>query len=67
MERKHSVDEGDATGKLVSECYCPRCDQYSGGGMCRVCRREVAVEEQNATSGDDSSTTRDSTRQQSLL
>ena len=25
MERKHGEDARDATGKLISECYCPRC------------------------------------------
>ena len=66
-KRASDPDATDATGKLISECYCPRCAYFSGGGLCRVCRRELAIEEQNATSGDDSSTTGDSTRQQSLL
>ena len=39
MERKHAPDARNATGQLISECYCPRCDHYSGGGLCRVCRR----------------------------
>ena len=67
MERRHAPDARDATGQLVSERYCPRCDHFSGGGLCRVCRRERAIGEQNATPGDDSSTTGDGTRQQSLL
>ena len=68
MERRHAPDARDATGKLVADCYCPQCDQFSGGGLCRVCRRERAIEEQNATPGDDYSTaTGDGTRQQSLL
>ena len=67
MERRHAPDARDATGKLIADCNCPRCDHFSGGGLCRICKRELAIEEQNATSGDDSSTTGDSTRQQSLL
>ena len=68
MERRHAPDARDATGKLVADCYCPQCDHFSGGGLCRVCRRERAIEEQNATPGDDYSTaTGDGTRQQSLL
>ena len=57
MERKHAPDARNATGQLISECYCPRCDHYSGGGICRVCRREIAVEEANAAPTEDSSTT----------
>ena len=49
MERRHAPDARDATGQLISECYCPRCDHFSGGGLCRVCRRELAIGEQNAT------------------
>ena len=68
MERRHASDARDATGQLISECYCPRCDHFSGGGLCRVCQRELAIEEQNATPGDDPRTaTGDGTRQQSLL
>ena len=48
MERKHSPDARDATGKLIADCYCPRCDHFSGGGLCRVCRRELAIEAQDA-------------------
>ena len=68
MERRHAPDARNATGQLISECYCPRCDHYSGGGLCRVCRREIAVEEANAALAEDSSTTTpDHTRQQPLL
>ena len=28
-----------AAGRLVKDLYCPGCDQYSGGGICRVCQR----------------------------
>ena len=68
MERKHAPDARNATGQLISECYCPRCDHYSGGGLCRVCRREIAVEEANAAPTEDSSTTTpDHPGQQPLL
>ena len=56
MERRHAPDARNATGQLISECYCPRCDHYSGGGLCRVCRREIAVEEANAAPTEDAST-----------
>ena len=49
MERRHAPDAVDATGRLIADCYCPRCDHYSGGGICRMCRREIAIEEGNAT------------------
>ena len=46
----------------------PRCDHYSGGGICRVCRREIAIEEGNAAPTEDSNiTTPDHTGQQPLL
>ena len=64
----HPPDARDATGRLISDYYCPRCDHYSGGGLCRVCRREIAVEEANAATIEDSSAaTPDHTRQQPLL
>ena len=44
MERRHAPDAVDATGKLIADCYCPRCDHFSGGGLCRVCKRELAIE-----------------------
>lgn len=47
-ERKHAPDARDATGKLIADCYCPRCDHFSGGGLCRICKREVAIEKQEA-------------------
>ena len=50
-ERGHAPDAVDATGKLIADCYCPRCDHFSGGGLCRVCRRELAIEEQEAAAG----------------
>ena len=28
-----------AAGQLLKDLYCPGCDQYSGGGICRVCQR----------------------------
>ena len=55
MERRHAPDAVDATGRLIADCYCPRCDHYSGGGLCRVCRREIAIEKGNATPTEDSS------------
>ncbi len=68
MERKHAPDAVDTTGRLIADCYCPRCDHYSGGGICRMCRREIAIEEGNATSTEDSSTTtRDHIGQPPLL
>ena len=68
MERRHASDAVDATGRLIADCYCPRCDHYSGGGLCRVCRREIAIEERNARSTEDSSpATPDHTGQQHLL
>ena len=66
-ERRHASDARDATGKLIADYYCPRCDHFSGGGLCRICKRELAIDAQDATSGDDSSTTGDSTLQRSLL
>ena len=33
MERRHAPDAVDATGRLIADCYCPRCDHYSGGGL----------------------------------
>ena len=56
MERQHTLDARDAIGQLISEYYCPRCDYYSGGGLCRVCQREITVEGANAAPDDDSST-----------
>ena len=50
MERRHAPDAVDTTGRLIADCYCPRCDHYSGGGLCRVCRREVGIEKQEAAS-----------------
>ena len=68
MERRHAPDAVDATGRLIADCYCPRCDHYSGGGLCRVCRREIAIEEGNATPTEDSSpATPDHTGQPPLL
>ena len=68
MERKHAPDAVDTTGRLIADCYCPRCDHYSGGGICRMCRREIAIEEGNATSTEDSSpATRDHIGQPPLL
>ena len=67
MNPDHDDKPRDDTGKSISECYCPQCGYFSGGGLCRVCRRELAIEEQNATSEDDASTTGESIRQQSLL
>ena len=68
MERQHAPDARDAIGKLIADCYCPRCDHYSGGGICRVCRREIAIEEANAAATEDSSaTTPDRAGQQPLL
>ena len=68
MERRHAPDALDATGRLIADCYCPRCDHYSGGGLCRVCRREIAIEEGNATPTEDSSpATPDHTGQPRLL
>ena len=29
------------TGRLLVDCYCSSCDEYSGGGLCRVCQRTV--------------------------
>ena len=67
MEGRHAPDAVDTTGRLIADCYCPRCDHYSGGGLCRVCRREIAIEEGNATPTEDSSTTApDHTGQQPL-
>ena len=68
MERQHAPDARDAIGKLIAECYCPRCGHFSGGGICRKCRREIAIEEGNAAPTKDSSaTTPDHTGQQPLL
>ena len=68
MERRHAPDAVDATGRLIADCYCPRCDHYSGGGICRMCRREIAIGEANAAPTEDSSTTApDHTVQQPLL
>ena len=33
----------DATGRRVADLYCPGCDNYSGGGLCRVCQQEIAA------------------------
>ena len=30
-----------ASGKPIADCFCPLCDEYSGGGICRVCQREI--------------------------
>ncbi len=46
MERRHAPNERDATDQLISECYCPRCYHFSGGGLCRICERGVAIKEQ---------------------
>ena len=43
-ELRHASDARDATGKLIADCYCPRCDRFSGDGLCRVCRCELAIE-----------------------
>ena len=68
MERRHAPDARDATGKLLSDCYCPRCGYVSGGGLCRVCRREIAVDAENAALTEDSSATvPDHTGQKPLL
>ena len=68
MERRHASDAVDATGRLIADCYCPLGDHYSGGGLCRVCRREIAIEGGNARSTEDSSpATPDHTGQQHLL
>ena len=68
MERRHAPDAVDATGRLIADFYCPRCDHYSGGGICRMCRREIAIEEANATPSEDSSpATPDRTGQQPPL
>ena len=32
-------EDRDATGTKVRYLYCPDCDEYSGGGVCRVCQR----------------------------
>ena len=32
-----------ATGKPIADCFCPSCDEYSGGGLCRLCQREQAI------------------------
>jgi hypothetical protein len=29
------------SGRLLVDCYCTSCDEYSGGGLCRVCQRAV--------------------------
>ena len=42
MERRHAPDARDATGKLVADCYCPQCDHFSGGGLCRVMATRVS-------------------------
>ena len=26
---------------VLVDCYCTSCDEYSGGGLCRVCQRAV--------------------------
>ena len=51
-ERRHAPDAVDATGKLFADCYCPRCDHFSGGGLCRICKREVAIEERDGVARD---------------
>ena len=33
-----------ATGRWIVDCYCPECSEYSGGGLCRVCSREIEFE-----------------------
>lgn len=33
-----------AQGLLVRDLYCPRCDHYSGGGLCRVCASGFGTE-----------------------
>ena len=67
-EQGHAPDAVDATGKLIADCYCPRCDHFSSGGICRVCRREISVAEANAATTEDSSiATPDHTGQQPLL
>ena len=53
MERRHAPDARDVTGKLIADCYYPRCDHFSGGGLCRICRREVAIEEREAAARSD--------------
>ena len=30
-------EDRDATGAKVRYLYCPDCDHYSGGGLCRRC------------------------------
>lgn len=35
----HDPDYRDATGTMVKYLYCPECDNFSGGGVCRVCER----------------------------
>ena len=37
----HDPHDRDDTGALVATLYCPDCGHYSGGGLCRVCQREI--------------------------
>ena len=67
MERRHPPDAVDATGKLIADCYCPRRDHYSGGDICRVCRRVIAVYEANAAAPDGPPTQAGGKHDQSLL
>ena len=48
MERRHAPDARDGTGKLIADCYCPRCNHFSGGSLCRICKQEVAIKEREA-------------------
>ena len=41
-------DDRTAAGRAVADLYCPRCDEYSGGGLCRRCER---IRDMAATSG----------------
>lgn len=35
----HDPEATTATGRKIVELFCPDCDEYSGGGVCRVCER----------------------------
>ena len=35
----HDPEDRDATGVKVRYLYCPECGHFSGGGVCRVCKR----------------------------
>ena len=35
----HDPEYRDATGVKVKYLYCPECGHFSGGGVCRVCKR----------------------------